>query len=144
MIELLIRALHFIAIMVLFSALLTQYLVTTNEITLGRIKKLAVLNAIYFSSIVLVLITGFLLWFYVASVPEFYSSNWVFHLKLGLFTVVVLISLFPTAFIHRNRKSEQATISVPGYIIAIIRVELLTVLLMPGTAVAMAKGFGSG
>ena len=142
--EIIIRSLHFIGIMMLYSALFAEHLLISKEMGLSQFKKLAVLDAIFGLSALLVLGTGFMLWFYVGSIPAFYTSNWVFHIKLSLFIVVALISLLPTLFCLRNRKTKQSTVLVDGYIIGIIRAELVILLCIPVVAATMAKGFGLG
>ena len=142
--EIIIRSLHFIGIMMLYSALFAEHLLIRKEMELAQFKKLAVLDAIFGLSALLMLGTGFMLWFYVGNMPEFYTSNWVFHIKLSLFVFVALISLLPTIFFLRNRKSEQATVLVSGKIIGFIRAELVILLCIPVVAASMAKGFGLG
>ena len=142
--DVIIRSLHFIGIMLLYSALFAEHLLIKKEMELGQFKKMAVLDAIFGLSALLMLGTGFMLWFHVGNMPEFYTSNWVFHIKLSLFFFVAFISLLPTIFFLRNRKSEQATILIPGRIIAIIRAELVILLCIPVVAASMAKGFGLG
>ncbi len=140
--ELFIRYFHFLGIMVLSSALLAQHLLISRTMAISQFKKLAVLDTVTGLSALFVFIPGLLLWFYVGKPSEFYSSNWVFHAKLTLFVVIAILSIFPTVFILRNRKSEEPNIDIPRYIIIIVRVEIFLLMCIPFLAVLMARGYG--
>ena len=142
MLEVGIRSIHFIGIMILFSAVFAEHMLITKEMKIAQFKKVAVIDAIYGISALLVLVAGFMLWFSVGNTPEFYTTNWVFHLKLMLFVVVLILSLFPTIFLIKNRKHEGETIVIPGYLIMLIRIELLLLICIPIVATVMAKGLG--
>ena len=142
MLEVGIRSIHFIGIMVLFSAVFAEHLLITKEMKIEQFKKVAIIDAVYGVSALLVLGAGLMLWLSVGNTPEFYSANWVFHLKLTLFVAVLILSLFPTIFLIKNRKHQEDTIIIPGYLIMMIRVELLLLICIPIVATIMAKGLG--
>lgn len=142
--EILIRAAHFIGIIILFAVVFGQHTIVNKEVAVFQIKKLLILDLVFRLSALWVIAVGILLWFKVGNVPEFYSQNPVFHIKLWLFGLVGVISILPTLFFLKNRKSNEKTIPVPGYIVGIIRSELVLLLCIPVFAAAMAKGFSLG
>ncbi|WP_340676605.1 DUF2214 family protein [Paraglaciecola sp.] len=142
MLDILVRYTHFLGIIFLSSALFAEHLLLAREMSKQQLKKLVVIDAIFGASALVVLIAGILLWFYVGKPAEFYSKNGLFHLKVTLFVVMALLSIFPTVFILRQRKSQQDVILVPAYIINIVRTELLLLVLIPLLAVFMAQGYG--
>ena len=95
-------------------------------------------------SAVAVLFIGLVLWLWVGKPAEFYSTNPVFHVKLGLFLVVFLLSLYPTIFFFKNRKSEEEVIQVPKAIVTLLRLEIILLVPIPILATLMARGIGLG
>jgi putative membrane protein len=137
-----IRYLHFIGIFILFSSILIEHLYLKKLIAVHEIKKLAVIDLAYGISAGIVLITGFSLWLWVGKPSEFYSVNPVFYIKISLFFIAALISIYPTIFFIRARRSASPIISVPKTVIMIVRMEILLLLIIPLLAVLMAKGYG--
>ena len=142
--EILARASHFIGIIVLFSVVFGQHLYLEKEINLRQIKKLLILDIIFRLSALWIIAVGIYLWFNVGNVPDFYSQNPVFHIKLWLFVFIGVISVIPTVFFMQNRKFTEKTILVPGYIMWTVRAELILLLCMPVLAAAAARGFSFG
>src|SRR5690625_6617147 len=87
----------------------------------------------------LVLLAGLVIWLVVGKPSEFYSLNPVFHVKVSLFVLVGLISIYPTVYFLKNRKHSAPMISVPKSIIMAVRMELLLLLVIPLLAVLMAQ-----
>ncbi|MCU0367973.1 MAG: DUF2214 family protein, partial [Cyclobacteriaceae bacterium] len=74
---------------------------------------------------------------------EFYTRNPIFLIKLGLFTVVGLLSSYPTVYFIKNRKGDAAEVlSIPTVIIWMLRLELVLIFIIPLLAGLMAKGVG--
>lgn len=142
-IEILLKYLHFICIFGIVGALVGEHLLFKTKMTRKELQRMFVLDSIYGLSAVLLLIAGFSLWFLVGKPADFYSKNPIFHLKIGLFVIVGLLSLYPTVFFMKNRKGEGSEeIEVPKRIIMFIRIELLLLFIMPLFASLMAKGIG--
>ncbi|HET9679686.1 MAG TPA: DUF2214 family protein [Gammaproteobacteria bacterium] len=139
-----IRYFHFLGIFVLFAMLTLEHVQLKREMTIAEVKKIAFFDAIYGVSATVVLLTGLSLWFLVGKPAEFYSSNPVFHAKVALFLTVAAISIYPTLFFIKNRRSSAPIIKVPKAIIMCIRIELLLLLVIPLLAVIMAQGIGLG
>ena len=81
----------------------------------------------------------------------YYLANPVFHAKMGLFLLIVLLELWPMLTLMRWRRTfsagesaERLMTSGPGRRIATIsHIEALLVVAMVFVAVALARGFGS-
>lgn len=142
MTELLIRYMHFTGIIILSSMLIAENLMLTRNLNKAAIKKLAIIDGIYGMGAIITLIAGLLLWFWVGKPGSFYSSNPIFHAKLGLFVFIAVLSIVPTIFFLKNIKSAQDSIVVPGYIIFITRLEVFLLFVLPLLAVLMARGYG--
>lgn len=141
--DLLIRYLHFVSIIAMFAAVVAQHLALRPSLSrrdLGRIQKM---DLVYAIAVVVVLLTGFAQWLWVAKPAEFYSRNPVFHVKLTLFLVVGLVSIYPSVFFGKQRKGDPSEmVAVPKGIAWSVRIELFLLLLMPLLASMMARGIG--
>jgi len=142
MTELLVRYAHFISILVLFSTLVMQHLLIQAEMSIDEVKRFATIDVVAGLSAGCVLVAGLTLWFLVGKPAEFYSYNWVFHLKVSLFITIAILSIFPTRFFASAKKSDENIISIPKKILIIVRVILLILIVIPLLAVFMAKGYG--
>lgn len=140
--ETLVRSFHFIGMFGLFAALVSEHLLIKPEMSKTEMKKVAVVDAIYGVSVITILVAGLLLWFVVGKPAEFYSQNPVFHVKLTLFVLIAVLSIYPTVFFIKNRNPQMAITKVPSKIIILIRIQLLLVLLIPFLATSMARGIG--
>lgn len=138
----LIRYVHFLGIILLASTLFTEHIMLKKVMIPAEMKKLAVVDLIYGISAILVLASGLTLWFAVGKPATFYNSNPIFHTKITLFLVVGVMSIYPTMFILKSRKSKAETIAVPKKIIMMLRIEILLLLIIPLLAVLMAQGYG--
>jgi putative membrane protein len=78
------------------------------------------------------------LWLYVGKPSSFYTSNGVFHAKIGLFLVIALISIIPTIFFFKNRNIESSEILVPKHILLIKHIEVTLIFVLALLAVFMA------
>ncbi|MCB1670286.1 MAG: DUF2214 family protein [Gammaproteobacteria bacterium] len=136
------RYLHIIAILVLAGALLIENMAIARRISGEDARNLARVDAVYGISAGLVLLFGLTLWLWVGKPATFYSTNPLFQLKLGLFVLIALISLGPTRFFLRHRRSEAAELAVPRPLIWALRIEIILLLCLPVLAVLMARGIG--
>lgn len=144
--DIFIPYLHFISIMVLMGALITEHLVLKPSITKDQIKSLATIDLIYGISAVLVLTTGILRWFVYGKGYDFYMSTPLFHIKLTLFIVLGILSIFPTLKILKwkklikNNEEPNITPKAVKRLLMFIRIELLIIAIMPLLAVMIARG----
>lgn len=141
--EILVRYVHFIALFVWIGALTSEHLLLKPQMSRAEIARLARIDAVYGLSAVLVVAAGLTLWFGVGKPADFYSSNWIFHTKVGLAIIVGLLSIYPTVFFIKNRKGqEDEKIDIPSNVKLLIRVQLTLMLIIPLLATLMAKGIG--
>lgn len=143
MIEIVIRTLHFVSVLTLVAAVVVQHWGLRRVMTRTEIGRLQRMDIVYAISVVGVLATGFLQWLAVGKPADFYTANGVFHIKLALFLVVGLISIYPSIFFSRNRKGDPDTqVTMPRLIVWSVRTELILLFAMPLLATLMARGIG--
>ncbi len=142
--EILFRYLHFISIFAMVSSIVSEHLLLKARMTRSEIRRLSVLDAVYGISALVVVAVGLTLWFGVGKPAEFYSKNFIFHTKVGLFVLMAILSVYPTIFFLKNRKGDNMNelVDIPKNIVWLIRLELLLVLIIPLLATLMAKGVG--
>lgn len=142
--EILFRYLHFISLFIMISAVVSEHLLLKKQLTRREILRLSIIDAAYGVSALVVVGVGLTLWFGVGKPAEFYSKNWIFHLKVGLFIVVAVLSIYPTIFFLRHRKGSDMNelVDVPARLVWLLRLELLLLLFIPLCATLMAKGVG--
>ena len=136
--------LHYIGFMTLFACLVMEHLLIKTTMTVQEIRKLAVIDAIYGISAIIVFATGLLKVFKFGA-PEYYLSMWPFHAKLTVFIIAAVLSIMPTIKILKARKTAQdgnTSVELPKFLKHIVRVELLLIALMPLLAAMMALGVG--
>ncbi|AQT60457.1 DUF2214 family protein [Cellvibrio sp. PSBB023] len=140
--DLYIRYIHFLGIILLSATLFYELISFSRTLTNAQLKKLLWVDALLGISAVIVLISGGLLWGSFGKPSEFYTKNPIFHIKLTIFFLIAIISIFPTWFLLKNRKSTEAVISTPSYVLYIIKVEAALLIAIPLLAVLMARGIG--
>jgi len=138
----LVRYLHFFALIGLAGALVIENMAIKPVISGEDARNLARVDAVYGLSAALVLVFGLVLWFGVGKPAEFYNANPVFHAKIGLFLLVGLMSVYPTVFFLRHRNSTADTISVPKPISLLLRLEIIILPVIPVLAFLMTRGIG--
>jgi putative membrane protein len=145
--NILIPYLHYIGIMALMGALITEHVLLKPGISKEQVKSLALVDLIYLISAGIVLITGLLRWFLVdVKGAEFFTKNPLFHIKVTLFVVIVIISIFPTIKFLKWRKEAKQNDSIAiadkdiKKQLMLIRIELLLVAIIPLLAVMVAGG----
>lgn len=138
----LIRYLHFVGIIGLAAALVAEHLLLAPRLSGPQLRRLARIDGLYGISALLVLGAGLTLWLGVGKPAAFYNLNGLFHLKVTLFVLLALLSIYPTLFFLKHRNSQADEVAIPKVIIMLIRTELLLLLVIPLLAVLMAKGVG--
>lgn len=146
--DILIPYLHYIGIMTLMGSLISEHLILKPSISKQQIKSLATIDLIYGLSAIVVLTTGLLRWFVYGKGYDFYMSTPLFHIKLTLFIVLGILSIFPTIKILKWKKQikrgEEPEITAKGVkkLLMFIRIELLIIAIIPLLAVLIARGSG--
>ena len=95
-----IRYLHFIAVFAITGAIIAEQFLVSKSMSRMEIKRIAKVDLMYGLGALLVLAAGFILWFYVGKPAPFYTKNWIFHVKLTLFLIMGVISIFPSVFLR--------------------------------------------
>ena len=142
--ELFVRYLHFVGFILLAAMLMAENLLLAKSLDNRTVKKLAVIDGVYGLSAVITLAAGLTLWLGVGKPAEFYNSNPLFHIKVTLFVVVALLSVYPTIFLLKHRKTTASELAVPATVILVKRLEVVILLVIPLLAVLMARGVGLG
>lgn len=148
MTEAIAASLHYLSIFILFALLTSEHVLLRQGLDNATARRLQRIDIAYGISAGLVLATGLVrvLWF--GKGLAFYLHNWVFHLKVGLFILIGLLSILPTLtfFNWRNEllAGQPPKISDGGLkrTIWIIRLELLLLVCIPLLASLMARGIG--
>ena len=138
----LFRLLHFAAIFSLAGAAIIENMAINPQISGEDARNLAKVDAVAGLSFILVLVIGLTLWLWVGKPPEFYSTNPVFHLKLGLFVLMGVLAIVPAMFFRRHRDSEATSIEVPRHLRLILKFQLVLLVIIPLLALLMARGIG--
>ncbi|GLR15440.1 DUF2214 family protein [Portibacter lacus] len=139
--ELFIRYFHFISIITVAGALVSEHMLLEKSLPRKTIKKLAMIDAIYGIAAILIVITGLTMWFGVGKGADFYNTNPVMHTKFTLFIVIGILSIFPTVFFMKNRKGDQdELVEIPKKIFMYLRIEIALLFIIPLLAVLMARG----
>ncbi len=142
--EIVLRYIHFISIFAIVGTLVSEHLLLKKVMTRNEIGRMARIDAVYGIAALTLLAAGLTLWLGSFGKPSwFYSKNWVFHLKITLFAVVGLLSIYPTIFFLKNRKGDPIeTVSIPKAVFMMLRLELLLLFIIPLLAGLMAHGVG--
>jgi putative membrane protein len=143
--EIIIRYLHFVSIFIVVSTVVTEHLLLKSKMTKAELERLALIDAFYGIASISAVGAGLYLWLGGIGKPaEFYTENYIFLTKVGLFVVVGLLSIYPTVFFLKNRKGddENELVDIPKSIKMVLRIELLILFTMPLLATLMSRGVG--
>ena len=142
--EIIAKYVHFVAIFTIIGALVAELLLLKPIMARRQIYRLSVIDGIYGIASIVLLAAGLTLWFGVGKPASYYNHNWIFHLKIGLFLVVGLLSIRPTVFFLKQRKGDQdEDVIIPGSLGLLVRIEIALLFILPALATMMAKGLGS-
>ncbi|HTD05012.1 DUF2214 family protein [Undibacterium sp.] len=140
--------LHHLAAFAIVLSLFAEMLLLQEPLTLGSARKIQRFDALYGLSAGLILVLGFLRVMYFEKGPGYYSHSAPFIVKMSLFLVVGLVSIYPTVVFLKWGKSVKQGI-VPELdqvqqrkLRGIIHLELALLVLIILNAAIMAKGFG--
>ncbi|HAH35274.1 MAG TPA: DUF2214 domain-containing protein [Algoriphagus sp.] len=142
MMEILLRYLHFVSIFVLAGTLFAEFFLIEKSLNRKQIQVLGKIDGLYGISALTLLAVGLTLWLGGYGKPtEFYSQNPTFHLKLGLFIAIGLISIYPTVFFIKQGKGlPDQIVNIPKLVRWSVYTELILLIIIPILAGLMAKG----
>ena len=144
----LLAYLHYISIFTMIVFLTAEAVVLRPGMTPEIRQRLARYDAVFGFAALAVLVTGLLRVFYGAKGYTFYVHNPVFHVKVGLFILVGLLSIIPTIPILRWKKQGKTLpdfVPTPSEIAKTRRwvmIESHLIIFIPLAAVLMARGIG--
>ncbi len=138
-----------------FLAILTMVVFIASEAALCRVQwlnaavveRLARVDLIYGLSALTVLATGIARTVWGIKGTAWYWTNPLLHVKLTLFVIVGIVSIFPTLRYGRWRKTLRATGALPAeaeirQTRRLVMVQAHLIALIPLVAVFLARGYG--
>ncbi len=135
--------LHYLGLALLTAALAMELLLHRNEVTGATARKLARIDALYGTAALIVLATGLLKMTHFGKPVEYYGQNFIFHIKMTVFMIIVLLSIAPSVrFFKARNSSPDSTVSYPRSVGILLKVEMALLLIMPLLGVMMAQGYG--
>ncbi|MBR9922632.1 MAG: DUF2214 family protein [Bacteroidetes bacterium] len=142
--EILVRYFHFLTIFGVVASLVVEHALIKPRMSGQELRRFMNFDAVYGISALLTVAAGLTLWFGVGKPADFYTKNFVFHIKITIFIVAALLSIYPTIKMNKLRKATgpQELADVPKSVVMMIRLEMLIIFVMPLLASLMAKGVG--
>ena len=138
------------------SAILALVVFLSSEAALCRpewmnetiVNRLVTVDRIYGIAALSVLVTGLLRIYLGMKGSAWYWSNWLLHVKLGLFVLAALLSIPPTIRFIRWRKALRATGALPSAeevrkTRKLVMIQAHIIPIIPLAATFLARGFGS-
>ena len=136
------RFLHFVAIFGVTAAVIIENLAVKPSISKEDAINLAKIGFIDNVSLLLTLMAGYTLWFWVGKPSEFYTENPVFLAKLIIFSIILVFGFFPFNFFERNKKPIQESVMVPPTTIFCVRLRGALLIVAVMLAFLTARGIG--
>ncbi len=146
----LVAYIHYLGIILCFASLLFERLTLKVNLTRNETISMIIADVIYGIAGLALLITGILRVKYFGQGGEFYTNNPIFWIKVTLYILVGLLSLYPTFTyilwaipLSKNKLPNISENLVKRFKI-IITTELLGFATIPLFATLMARGIGLG
>ncbi|MDF2467053.1 MAG: hypothetical protein K0Q43_5288 [Ramlibacter sp.] len=147
--EAILAYIHILAILSMVVFISSEAAICRTEWMNARVvERLVRVDLIYGIAAVLVLLSGLARTYWGFKGGGWYWTNWLLHLKLGMFVVVALMSIKPTLMYRRWRRELAATGALPSD--AQIRdarkwvmIQAHIIAIIPIAAVFLARGFGA-
>ena len=141
---------HYLGIILCFGALLFERLTLKVDINRKEAISMIIADIVYGVAGIAILITGILRVKYFGQGGEFYTGNPIFWIKVSLYILVGLLSLYPTTTyilwaipLSKNKLPEISQPLVKRFR-WIITTELIGFATIPFLATLMARGVGLG
>jgi len=136
---------HFLGLGGLFAALAAQMVLFRPQVAGATARRLARIDALYGLSALAILGSGLLKVFAGDKPAAYYGHNPLFHVKMTLFVVVLVLSVYPTIqFLRHRGAAAESTVTMPGGVAVLLRLQMVVLVLIPLLAVLMARGYGYG
>ena len=141
--EVVISYLHYLGFAAMAAALVLELVLFRTEVPGAVARRLARVDAGYGASALIVLVSGLMRLFVFGKPVAYNMKNGLFHEKITLFVVMLLMSIYPTIKFIRNRNAPVDGKAVyPGAVGVLMKIQLLMLLVIPMLAVMMARGYG--
>jgi putative membrane protein len=140
--------LHHIAAFVLFAAMVTEFILLKDEMTLANARRLLRIDAVFGISAGVVLVIGVLRVIYFEKGVDYYMHSVPFMTKITLFVVIGLLSIYPTIRFMKWRpavkqgKAPAVDAGTLRTLRTVLHVELTGVVVLILMAAMMARGVG--
>lgn len=141
--ETILASLHHLSVFSMLGFLVAEWVVLSGTPDAGALRRIAAFDLAYGLAALLVVGAGIVRIVYGLKPWAFYSGNPIFWVKMGLGTLVGLLSVWPTVVILRWRK--RGTVPSLGEFLSIrkwVTAELVFFIGLPICAAAMARGIG--
>ena len=139
---------HYLGIILCFGALIYERIFLKVDLNRKEVINMIVADAIYGIAGLAIVITGILRVKYFGKGGEFYLNNPIFWIKVSIYIIVGLLSLYPTSryiqWVIPLSKNELPIISdsIVKRFKFIISTELACFAIIPFLATLMARGIG--
>jgi putative membrane protein len=143
----LMASLHHLSAFTLTACLVYEFVAFRKLLTVDEVRRIQRVDLWYGVSAGVLLVVGLLRVFYFEKGASFYSANPMFWIKMALFTVVGLLSVYPTIrYIRWGALNEGAMLEVPEEehkrIRLMLNLEIIGLVLILFAAPAMARAIG--
>ncbi|MBK8167483.1 MAG: DUF2214 family protein [bacterium] len=136
---------HFLGLAAFAAALAVESALFRRRVDGRTARHLAMADLVYGLAAALVIATGLLKLFAGDKPAAYYGPNPFFHIKLTVFLLIFLMSIYPTIqFIRNRRAADGDVVEYPAVVGTLLKIELAATALLPLLAVLMARGFGVG
>ena len=141
---------HYLGIILCFGSLLYERLTLKENLNRNETISMIIADVVYGLAGLAILVTGILRVRYFGQGGDFYTSNPIFWIKVSLYVLVGLLSLYPTTTyvlwaipLSKNKLPKISENLVKRFRI-IITTELIGFATIPFFATLMARGIGLG
>lgn len=144
----LMASLHHLAAFTVAACLAHEFIAYRKSLTVAEARRIQSVDAWYGISAGAVVVAGLLRVFFFEKGANYYGANTIFWIKMGLFVIVGLLSIYPTIrYVKWNPVLKQGnSIEVPDAEYRRVRLflwlELVGLALILFAAPAMARGIG--
>ncbi len=143
----LMASLHHLSAFTLVACLVYEFVAFRKSLTAGEVRRIQRVDLWYGISAGVLLVVGLLRVFFFEKGANFYGANPMFWTKMALFTIVGLLSIYPTIrYIRWGTLSEGALFEVPQdehkRIRLMLNLEIIGLVLILFVAPAMARAIG--
>ena len=142
----LLKYTHFIGIFLVVGGVFAELWMVKPNLTRKEIKTIGQIDGTYGLGAIITVAAGLTLWLSdIGKSAEFYAANGLVYWKLAIFTVVGLLSIYPTIFFAKEKHGKKhpdmaEVVTVAKSIKLVIMLEFILLLIMPLLASLMAQG----